>query len=64
VPDGLQDCVFDGTDRAAVSDPVSQALVERLEVAVLRAGGGERGFFERFVEPFGGLACAARTLFA
>jgi hypothetical protein len=36
VPDSGQDRVLDGADRAAVPDPGAQALVERLEVGVLR----------------------------
>jgi len=64
VPDGGQDRVFDGSDRAAVTDPGSQALVERLEAAVLGAGRCQRDFLERFVEPLGALARAAGSLLA
>jgi transposase len=64
VPDGGQDGVLDGADRAAVPDPGAQAPVERLEVSVLRSGRGERGLLERFVEPFRAVAGASGALLA
>jgi hypothetical protein len=44
VPVGDQDRVFDGPERAAVTDPRLQALVLRSEVGVL---GSDRGYTSR-----------------
>ena len=64
VPVGDQDRVFDGPERAAVTDPRLQALVLRSEVGVLGADRGERGFFERDPEPFAAFAGASEAAFA
>jgi len=64
VPVGDEDGVFDGAERAAVSDPWSESLVLGLEVGVLGAGRGEGGFFERDPEPLGAFAGASGAAFA
>src|SRR5438876_7766847 len=64
VPVGDQDRVLDGADRAAVPDPWAQAAVLGLQVAVVGAGGGQRGFLERDREPLGPLAAPAGAAFA
>src|SRR3954454_17338874 len=64
VPVGDQHRVFDGAERAAVSDSGLEALVLGVQVAVAGADGAQRGLFERDPEPFGAVAAAAGVAFA
>src|SRR3954469_9151207 len=64
VPVGDQHRVFDGAERAAGSEARLEALVLRLEVAVVGADGGEGGFFEGDAEPLGAVAGASAAAFA
>jgi len=64
VPVGDEHRVLDGNERAAVPAPWSEPLVLGLGVAVVGAGRGQGGFFERDPQPFGALAGVARAAFA
>src|SRR3954464_10102088 len=64
VPVGDEHGVFDGAERAAVSEARFQAPVLGGEVTVAGADGGQRGLFERDPEPLVAVAGAPGAAFA